>query len=104
MFNILLPTKSLIEKMNKELAEITAIQVVAFLAGDENHMSWLMNETGLSIADFSAIEDNLDILAGVLDFLLTHENILLEFCEAQNIDPTIPAEIRPFFPGSSLEY
>jgi len=90
--------------MNKELAEITAIQAITFLAGDENHMSWLMNETGLSIADFSSIQENQDILAGVLDFLLTHENILLEFCEAQNIDPATLAKIRPFFPGSSLEY
>ncbi|MBL4740419.1 MAG: DUF3572 family protein [Sneathiella sp.] len=90
--------------MNKEFAEITAIKAVAFLAGDENYMSWLMNETGLSITDFSSLNDNLDILAGVLDFLLMHEKILLEFCEAQNIDPTIPAKIRPFFPGSSLEY
>jgi len=90
--------------MNKELAEITAIQAITFLAGDENHMSWLMNETGLSIADFSSIQENQDILAGVLDFLLTHENILLEFCEAQNIDPATLTKIRPFFPGSSLEY
>lgn len=90
--------------MNKELAEITAIQAVAFLASDEKYMSWLMDETGLSVTDFTSLSSNLDILAGVLDFLLMHEEILIKFCAQQNIDPTTPARIRPFFPGSSMEY
>ncbi len=90
--------------MNQELANIITLQMIAFLAGEEKYLNWLMNETGLSAGDLQASPDNPDILAGVLDFLLTHEEILLDFCNSQGIEPTLPARIRPFFPGASMEY
>ncbi|WP_169544817.1 DUF3572 domain-containing protein [Sneathiella aquimaris] len=90
--------------MNQELAEITALQAVAYILGQEKQRDWLMNETGLSPSDFIQSADSPEILAGVLDFLLAHEEMLIDFCSAQNIDPAQPAKARRFFPGAVLEY
>ncbi|MBL4906588.1 MAG: DUF3572 domain-containing protein [Sneathiella sp.] len=90
--------------MNQELANITALQIIAYLVSEEKYLTWLMNETGLSADDLRSAPDNPEILSGVLDFLLTHEDILLDCCRSQEIDPSLPAKIRPFFPGASMEY
>ncbi len=90
--------------MNQELANITALQIVAYIVSEEKYLTWLMNETGICADDFMKAPDNPDVLSGVLDFLLSHEDILIDCCEAQAIDPALPIKIRPFFPGASLEY
>ncbi len=90
--------------MNQELANITTFQIIAYLASDEKCLSWLMNETGLGIEELRMAPDDPNTLAGILDFLLAHEDILIDCCKAQGIDPTLPAKIRPFFPGASMEY
>lgn len=90
--------------MNQELANITAFQIIAYLAGNEKYLTWMMNETGLNEGDLKASLDNPNTLSGILDFLLAHEEILIDCCNVQNIDPTLPARIRPFFPGSTMEF
>lgn len=90
--------------MNQELANITALQIIAFLASDEKYLSWLMNETGMGVEELKASPDNPDLISGILDFLLNHEDILIECCDSLNIDPAMPAKIRPCFPGASMEY
>ncbi len=90
--------------MNQELADITALQAVTYLLEDEKRRDWLMMETGISPDDFSGLAENPEVFAGVLDFLLAHEDILMGFCEDCQVDPTLPARIRPFFPGASLEF
>ena len=90
--------------MNQELADITALQAVTYLLEDEKRRDWLMAETGIVPGDLKSLTENPEVLAGVLDFLLAHEDILIGFCESCQVDPTLPARIRPLFPGASLEY
>jgi Protein of unknown function (DUF3572) len=90
--------------MNQELAEIISLQAVSFIAEDEDRLSALFQETGLSVGDFQDLAENPYTLAGVLDFLLAHEEILVEFCEKNNINPEMPLKIRRFFPGGSEEF
>lgn len=89
--------------MNQELSEILALQALAYIASDEERLSWLMTETGISPGDLSNSADKSEILAGILDFLLHHEDILIDFCKANNIDATSPVRARQFLPGALLE-
>ncbi len=90
--------------MNQELADITALQAVAYLLSDEKRISWLLGETGLSSDELRLSPDNPDILAGILDFLLAHEEILIDFCACNELDPNLLQQIRPFFPGAYQEF
>lgn len=89
--------------MKQKQSEILALQALTYIAGDEKILNWLMMETGVSPADLGHAEDPNEVLAGVLDFLLAHEEILMAFCENQNIDPTDPGRARRFLPGAVME-
>lgn len=90
--------------MNQELADITALQAIAYILQSDKRREWLMNETGLSPDDFTSGLNAPEVKAGVLDFLLAHEAMLLEFCEENKVDPTVPIKARRLFPGAVLEY
>ncbi|MEH6474984.1 MAG: DUF3572 domain-containing protein [Sneathiella sp.] len=90
--------------MNQELADIIALQAVTYLLSDEKRISWLLGDTGLSSDDLRQAPNSPDILAGIIDFLLSHENILVDFCTECEIDPTLLQQIRPFFPGAYQEF
>ncbi|MEH6545300.1 MAG: DUF3572 domain-containing protein [Sneathiella sp.] len=89
--------------MNQEQSEILGLQALAYIAGDEKILNWFMTETGMSPADIGNVKDPNEILAGVLDFLLAHEETLIEFCEQQSVPPTSPARARRFLPGAAME-
>ncbi|WP_339632084.1 DUF3572 domain-containing protein [uncultured Sneathiella sp.] len=89
--------------MNYEKSEIIALQALAFIAGNEKIMSWMLAETGVDPRNLSHSADNAEILAGVLDFLLAHEEILIDFCAEANLDATSPARARQFMPGAPVE-
>jgi Protein of unknown function (DUF3572) len=89
--------------MNQEQSEILGLQALTYIAGDEKTLSWLISETGVSPADLGTVKDPNELLAGVLDFMLAHEEILIDFCEQQNIPPTGPARARQFLPGAATE-
>lgn len=90
--------------MNQELADIIALKAVTYLLSDEKRISWLLGETGLDVTALKKSPDSPELLAGILDFLLAHENILLDFAQTSEVDPTAIYKIRPLFPGFSGEY
>ena len=90
--------------MNQELADIIALKAVTYLLSDEKRISWLLGETGLDTAALKQSPDNPEILAGILDFLLSHENILVDFCDTNEIDPTYLQRIRHLYPGATQEF
>ncbi len=89
--------------MNNEQSEILALQALTYLAGDEEKLGWMITETGISPTDLANSTERLEVLAGVLDFLLGHEEILIDFCQSEGLDPTSPARARQFLPGAIQE-
>ncbi len=79
------------------------MQALAYVASDEKLLSWLMAETGLDPRDLSRSADSAETMAGVLDFLLAHEDILIDFCNHENLDKTSPAIARQHLPGAYFE-
>ncbi len=76
--------------MNRESAEILALNALAYIAGDDRALRTLLTQTGLTAEEMRAAAATPAFQAGVLDFLVRHEDLLIAFCESQGIDPTLP--------------
>ncbi len=90
--------------MNREVSDVIALKAVTYLLSDEKRISWLIGETGMDTTILRRMPDHPEILAGILDFLLSHENILVDFAETCDVDPTMIYKIRPNYPGFVGEY
>lgn len=90
--------------MDQDFVETIGFQAIAYILEDEKRLDHLMRETGLGINDFKNIEHSPETLAGVLDFLLSYEDLLLGFCEQFNIAPEVPMKVRRHFPGFGEEF
>jgi hypothetical protein len=70
-----------------EGAEILALQALGWLAGDEDRMARFLALSGLDLGTLRDVADSRDTARAVLDFLLSDEALLLDFCEIAAIDP-----------------
>ena len=70
-----------------ENAEILALEGLGWLAGDEDGFKMFLGESGIDPAQLRDAAGSPGMAVAVLDFLLGHEELLLRFCESQQIDP-----------------
>ena len=82
-------------------AEIIALDVLAFLAGEPDRFRSFLAQTGLDHHELKARAAAPDFLAGVLDYLLSDEKLLLQFTQNERISPQIIVEMRRNLPGSN---
>jgi len=80
--------------ISTEYAMTIALQAVAFLIADEKSRDGLLRMTGIGPDDLRTGLENVEILGGVLDFLLANEPRLLTFCSEVGLDPELPALAR----------
>ena len=71
----------------EEGAEILALQALGWLAGDESRMSRFLALSGMDPATLRTVADSRDTARAVMDFLLSDEELLLDFCEIAQIRP-----------------
>ncbi len=80
--------------MDKEQAATVALQAAAYIFADRKALDGLMAVSGAS-AD--QLRDGLTeeaFLAGLLDYLLGDERLLLAFCQAADLAPDQPARAQ----------
>lgn len=82
----------------RERAETMAINMIEFLMGDEDRADGFFGTTGLSPDDLRASVGQPAFLGGVMDYLLSREDLLVAFCEEREIDPIQPIRIRQLLP------
>lgn len=82
----------------RERAETMALLMVQFLLDDDERTDGLFDTTGLSPDDLRSGLTDAAFLGGVMDYLLGREDLLVVFCEEQNIDPTMPLRVRQVLP------
>ncbi len=87
----------------RESAETLALKAMAYVASDEQRLTGFMALSGTNLADLRDRADDPEVLAAVLDYLLSDEANLLAFCELEDIDPTLPGRARGELPGAVLE-
>ena len=89
---------------SREAAETLAIQGLGFIAADEDRLLAFIGLTGTGLDEIRARAGDSAFLAGVLDYLLADEPLLLEFAEAQAIRPQLIMSLRRELPGASPDY
>jgi hypothetical protein len=81
-------------RLDREAAEAIAVQGLTYLAGEPEALGRFLALTGIGPADLrrAAAEDG--FLAGVLEFFLEDETLLLAFVTHANLRPTMVAAAR----------
>lgn len=92
-------------RLSQEHAETLALRALAHIAADEHAMGGLVAQTGLAPDDLRGGILDPELLAGILDFLLSDDGLAADFCAAQNIPPTHLGAARRALPGGeTYEY
>ncbi len=74
-----------------------AIQALAFIAEDPERLGGFLAATGLEAAAIRDAARQPGFLAGVLEHMLSDENLLLAFADSAGIDPASIARARGAF-------
>ncbi len=85
--------------MTPEQAEIIAIKALSWLADDTDRLERFSNLAGIAAPDILAQAGSAEFLGGVMDFLLSHEDMLLAFCSENDLPPEIAIRCRRELPG-----
>jgi len=80
--------------LTQESAETLAFQALGWLAGDEDRFARFLALSGLDAGTLRAVADSRDTARAVLDFLLSDEALLLDFCEMAQIAPKLVPTYR----------
>lgn len=89
--------------MNRqESAHTLALQALAYLAGEDEVFGAFLAQAGTDAATLRDRAADPDVLASVLDFLLSDEALVLAFCRAHGLPPEAPMRARAALPGGDL--
>lgn len=75
------------DSMTRERAETLALDALAFLAGNPGQIGRFLGNSGLDAAELRLRAAEPDMLRAVLDFLLTDDGLVADFCKEQGLDP-----------------
>jgi hypothetical protein len=71
----------------REVAEMLAIQALAFIAEEPERLHRFLGMTGLPAEQIRAAAEAPGFLAGVLEHMLGDESLLIAFAQSAGIDP-----------------
>jgi hypothetical protein len=81
-------------------AEIVALKALAHLAIDVERLGRFLALSGVSPGDIRAAAADRQFLAGVLNYILQDESLLLTFTADEELDPRLPALAAEILNGS----
>ncbi len=85
--------------MNREQAEITAIQALSWLAQNDEKLENFLNISGAAPGDLRERAQEPEFLGFVLDFILLDDATILDFADSQNIPPEAVQQARAALGG-----
>jgi hypothetical protein len=85
--------------MNQDAAETLALRALGWLAGQSDVLGQFMAATGANVSSIADAVGQPSFLAAVLDFLLSEEDHLIAFCDAEGVAYTLPMQARAMLPG-----
>ena len=83
-----------------EGAQTIALKALGYLAADEQLLEPFLGATGLMAGDLRAGATDSAFLAGVLDYFLQNEALLLAFAGASELAPETVVRARQRLPGA----
>lgn len=88
--------------MQRSEAETLGLKGLSWLAGDPETLLRFLDVSGLAPDDLKGRAGDPELLAAVMDFLLSEDALLAQFCEAENIEPTTVHKARRLLPGGEV--
>lgn len=85
----------------QETAETLALQVLAWLAAQDDLLPTFLGSTGFSEADLREGADQPEVLGAVLDFLTMDDAWVIAFCDTQGLPYEAPMAARQALPGGA---
>ena len=82
-------------------AETLALQAITFLAGDDERISRFMAVSGMDRDGLIQATADKTVLAGIMDYILSDDSLLIEFAEGAGISPEEAMLARSHLPGFS---
>ncbi|MBV8183631.1 MAG: DUF3572 domain-containing protein, partial [Hyphomicrobiales bacterium] len=80
----------------RQRAQAYALDALIYLAKDEEEMGRFLGETGFDPADLRKMAEDPGFAGAMLDYLCSHESLLVAFGRAHAIDPLIIESARQF--------
>ncbi|AXS40874.1 DUF3572 domain-containing protein [Breoghania sp. L-A4] len=90
--------------MTPEEAEIIAVEALGFLAREPEHLGRFLAVTGIGPHAIRDVAGEPGFLAGVLEFLMSDETLLLAFTENARLRPTMIAAARYRLAGDPADH
>ena len=87
--------------MRYSAAQTLALKALAHLAGDTENLLRFLKISGLEPDDLRERAGDPELLAAVIDFLLSEERLCTGFLAAENIDPKMLHAARRALPGAT---
>src|SRR5438445_10911201 len=84
---------------SREAAEMLAIEALGFIAGEPESLSRFLALSGIGPATLRHAAADPAFLAGVLDFLLADEPLLIAFASHASVEPERIGRARRAFDG-----
>lgn len=78
-----------------------ALNMLAFIAGDEQRLGAFLNLSGTPPGDLAHLARDRHFLAGVFDFVLADQSLLLMFAEIEGVKPESLTRARRGLPGAT---
>lgn len=90
--------------MNQDAAETLALRALGWLAGQSDVLGQFMSATGATISSMAEAVGQPEFLAAVLDFLLSEDDRVIAFCNAEAVPYGLPMQARAHLPGGRVEH
>ncbi|MCR8725452.1 DUF3572 domain-containing protein [Frigidibacter sp. ROC022] len=87
--------------MRREDAEVVALQVLAWLAGNDELWPVFLGSTGAT-GDLRTAAQDPTFLAALLDFLTQDDAWVMAFCDAEGLSYETPMAARQALPGGGM--
>ncbi|MBZ0261381.1 MAG: DUF3572 domain-containing protein [Hyphomicrobiales bacterium] len=85
---------------DSETSQTIALKALGYLAADEGLLEPFLGATGLAVADLRTGATDSVFLAGILDYFLQNEALLLAFAGASELAPETIVRARQGLPGA----
>ena len=83
-----------------ERAQTIALKALGYLAGDEQALNQFLEATGMAVRDLTTGAGDIGFLAGILDYFLQDQALLLAFAGASELAPETIVRARQHLPGA----
>jgi hypothetical protein len=91
-------------KLTVDEAEALALQVLAFVLADPKQISRFLALTGSTPQDLREVASSRELQIATLDYLLSDETLLLNYCKEAGIDPARIAPAHALLAGHASDF